>query len=118
VPSVQSANHYYPINGAVQRVGASETAFAYRDVSFAPVIAGMWPDPADNAANIAWVKEYWSALHQYSEAGGYVNFMDADDHSRVADNYQSNYARLAEVKASYDPDNLFHVNQNIAPAVH
>ena len=116
VPSLESANHYYPINGAVQRVGADETAFAYRNVSFAPVIAGMWPDPADNPANIAWVKEYWTALHQYSEAGGYINFMDADDQSRVADNYQSNYARLAEVKATYDPDNFFHINQNIAPA--
>ncbi|MGO4103166.1 FAD-binding oxidoreductase [Leifsonia sp. YAF41] len=117
VPSLESANHYYPINGAVQRVGADETAFAYRNVSFAPVIAGMWPDPADNPANIAWVKDYWTALHQYSEAGGYINFMDADDQSRVADNYQSNYARLAEVKATYDPDNFFHINQNIAPAV-
>ena len=118
VPSVESANHFYPIDGAVQRVGAAETAFAYRNVSFAPVIAGMWPDPADNAANIAWVRDYWSALHQYSESGGYINFMDADDQGRISENYQSNYARLAEVKAAYDPDNLFHINQNIAPAVH
>ncbi|GAA3867613.1 FAD-binding oxidoreductase [Leifsonia kafniensis] len=117
VPSLESANHYYPINGAVQRVGADETAFAYRNVSFAPVIAGMWPDPADNPANIAWVKEYWTALHKYSEAGGYINFMDADDQIRVADNYQSNYSRLAQVKATYDPDNFFHINQNITPAL-
>ncbi|MEB0303418.1 hypothetical protein QN348_21270, partial [Mucilaginibacter sp. 5C4] len=54
VPSMESANHYYPIDGAVQRVAPGATAFAYRSVAFAPVIAGMWHDPADNAANIRW----------------------------------------------------------------
>jgi len=117
VPSVETANHFYPIDGAVQRVAPDATAFAYRNVGFAPVIAGQWHDPADNAENIRWVRDYWDALHQYAEAGGYINFMDADDQSRIADNYRANYARLAEVKAKYDPANFFHVNQNIAPAV-
>ena len=63
------------------------------------------------------MRDYWDALHRYSEAGGYINFMDADDQSRIADNYRANYARLAEVKAKYDPANFFHVNQNIVPAV-
>jgi len=53
VPSIQTAVHLYPIDGAVQRVAAEDTAFAYRDVAFSPVIAGMWDDPADNDANIA-----------------------------------------------------------------
>jgi FAD/FMN-containing dehydrogenase len=116
VPSIQSAVHLYPINGAVQRVGADDTAFAYRDVGFAPVIAGMWPDPADNDANIAWVRDYYESLLPYSAEGGYINFMDGDDQSRIRDNYRGNYDRLAAVKATYDPTNLFHVNQNIAPA--
>lgn len=117
VPSVETANHFYPIDGAVQRVAPDATAFAYRNVGFAPVIAGQWHDPADNAENTRWVRDYWEALHQYAEPGGYINFMDADDQSRIADNYQANYARLAEVKAKHDPANFFHVNQNIAPAV-
>lgn len=116
VPSVQSANHFYPINGAVQRVGAGATAFGYRDVGFAPVIAGMWDDPADNEANIKWVRDYWAALHPFAEPGGYINFMDADDQHRVQDNYRGNFDRLAAVKTKYDPDNVFHLNQNIVPA--
>ena len=116
IPTVHSANHFYPIDGAVNRVAPEATAFAYRDVKFAPVIAGQWPDAADNTANIAWVRAYWNALHEYSEPGGYINFQDADDQSRIEDTLGSNYARLAELKAKYDPDNFFHINQNIKPA--
>ena len=116
VPSIQAAVHLYPIDGAVQRVSPDETAFSYRDVGFSPVIAGMWPDPADNQANIAWVRDYYTALLPYSVEGGYINFMDADDQGRIKDNYRGNYPRLAKVKATYDPDNVFHVNQNIRPA--
>jgi len=116
IPTVHSANHFYPIDGAVQRVAPEATAFAHRDVNFAPVIAGQWPEPADNAQNIAWVRDYWAALHEYSEPGGYLNFQDADDQSRIEDTLGTNYARLAELKAKYDPDNFFHVNQNIKPA--
>jgi FAD/FMN-containing dehydrogenase len=116
VPALQFAVHLYPLNGAVQRVGADETAFAYRDVNFSPVIAGMWEDPADNEQNIAWVRSYFEALEPYSAEGGYVNFMDDDDQTRVRDNYRGDYERLAAIKAEYDPTNLFHLNQNIQPA--
>ena len=116
VPSIQTAVHLYPINGAVHRVGADETAFAYRDVDFSPVIAGMWEDPADNDANIAWVRGYYEALQPFSAEGGYINFMDADDQGRIQSNYRGDYNRLAQIKAEYDPDNLFHLNQNIPPA--
>jgi hypothetical protein len=116
VPSLQTAVHLYPIDGAVQRVGAADTAFAYRDVGFSPVIAGMWESPADNDANIAWVRGYYDALQPYAAAGGYINFMDGDDQGRIKDNYKGNYDHLAAVKAQYDPGNLFHLNQNIKPA--
>jgi len=116
VPSVQTAVHLYPIDGAVQRVGVTDTAFANRNVKFSPVIAAQWMDPAENEANIAWVRDYAAALRPYSAPGGYINFMDGDDLPRVAENYGENYKRLREVKAKYDPQNLFHVNQNIAPA--
>ena len=107
--------HLYPINGAVQDVPADATAFGHRDANFAPVIAGMWPDPADNERNIQWVRDYYAAIAPHSEAGGYINFASSDDQSKVADNYGANYARLAEVKRRYDPGNLFHLNQNIKP---
>jgi UDP-N-acetylenolpyruvoylglucosamine reductase len=116
VPSIQTAVHLYPINGAVQRVGADDTAFPYRDVDFSPVIAGMWESPADDDANIAWVRGYHDALRPYSTEGGYINFMDGDDQVRIESNYRGHYERLAAIKARYDPGNLFHVNQNIAPA--
>ncbi len=109
--------HLYSINGAAQRVGADETAFGHRDKTFAPVIAGMWPDPTDDAANIQWVKDYYAGIHPYSGSdGGYINFMSEDDGHRTPANYGVNYQRLAEIKTAYDPGNLFHINQNIEPA--
>jgi FAD/FMN-containing dehydrogenase len=116
IPVVNSTMHIYPINGAAQRVAPDSTAFAYRDATFATVIAGMWPDPADNEANTAWVKDYYAATAPHSEEGGYVNFMAEDDQSRIRANYRGNYDRLAETKRRYDPDNLFRHNQNIRPA--
>ncbi len=115
VPCVESTMHLYPIDGACHRVGSEETAFAFRDARFACVVAGMWPDPADNERNTAWVRDYHDAFHPHSEAGGYVNFMAADDQARIRDNYGANYDRLVEVKRRYDPENLFHMNQNIEP---
>jgi FAD/FMN-containing dehydrogenase len=116
LPAVNSTVHIYPINGAVHRVPSDATAFAYRDANFAPVIAGMWPDPAANEANIQWVRDYYEATAPHSEEGGYVNFMAADDQSRIRANYKQNYDRLARVKRQYDPGNLFRFNQNIEPA--
>ena len=116
VPVVNSTIHIYPINGACNRVPADATAFAYRDAKFATVIAGMWPDPADNTENIKWVKDYYKALEPHSLAGGYVNFMAGDDQGRVKDNYKGHYDKLALIKKQYDPGNLFHFNQNIPPA--
>jgi hypothetical protein len=115
VPVVNSTVHIYPINGACHRVPADATAFAYRDANFATVIAGMWPDPAQNETNTQWVRDYYAATAPHSEEGGYINFMAGDDQDRIAANYKGNYARLVDVKRKYDPGNLFHVNQNIKP---
>jgi FAD/FMN-containing dehydrogenase len=115
VPAVNSTMHIYPINGACHRVAPDATAFAYRDASFATVIAGMWPDPAHNQANIQWVRDYYEATAPHSEQGGYINFMADDDQDRIKANYKGNYERLVKIKREYDPNNLFHLNQNIAP---
>ncbi|SFI94917.1 FAD/FMN-containing dehydrogenase [Nocardioides psychrotolerans] len=116
VPAMESTMHLYPIDGAVHDVAADATAFAYRGANFAPVIAGMWPDPADNNANTEWVREYHAALEPHTSDGGYINFMAEDDQSRIRANYGPNYERLAAIKKAYDPTNLFRLNQNIAPA--
>ncbi len=116
IPAVNSAVHLYPINGAAHDVKPDATAFGHRDANFALVIAGMWPDPADNEANIAWVRGFHTAIAPHSEAGGYVNFASADDQDRVKDNFGPTYDRLVQIKRQYDPDNLFHLNQNIRPA--
>ena len=114
IPTMNSALHIYPIDGAVHRVAPDATAFAYRDANFATVIAGMWPDPADNAANIAWVRDYYAATAPLSEKGAYVNFLSGDDQDKIRANYGGNYDRLVALKKKYDPDNLFHLNQNIS----
>ncbi len=115
VPAVNSTVHIYPINGAAHRVAPDATAFAYREANFATVIAGMWPDAGQNEANIGWVRGYYEATAPLSEAGGYINFMSGDDQDRIKTNYKGNYERLVDVKRRYDPGNLFHMNQNIAP---
>ncbi|HEY7488717.1 MAG TPA: FAD-binding oxidoreductase [Streptosporangiaceae bacterium] len=117
VPHVSSAVHIYPIDGAPHQVGATDTAFSYRDARYATVIAAMYPDPADNEANRAWVRDYWAALRPNSAGGPYVNFAMRDEgDDRVAAIYRDNYDRLRAVKAAYDPGNLFRQNQNITPS--
>jgi FAD/FMN-containing dehydrogenase len=115
LPTMHSTMHLYPINGAVHHVGASETAFSFREANFAEVIVGVDPDPANNARMIQWARDYWMALHPYSAGGGYINMMmdEGVDHVQAA--YRDNYARLVQIKAKYDPGNLFHINQNIKP---
>ncbi|HSE47445.1 MAG TPA: FAD-binding oxidoreductase [Gemmatimonadales bacterium] len=115
VPSLSSTMHLYPIDGAPHRVAQDATAFGHRDANWSMVIVSAWDDPAADAANVKWVRDYSAAITPYSQEGGYVNFMAADDDNRVPANYGANYERLAEIKRRYDPDNLFRVNQNIKP---
>ena len=114
-PTASSSMHLYPIDGACHRVAADATAFGHRDANFSMVMLAGWEDPADDEANIGWVRGYADAVTPHSEAGGYVNFMSADDDGRVAANYGANFERLHAVKQKYDPDNVFRVNQNIVP---
>ena len=115
VPEVTSTMHLYPINGACHRVGANDTAFAYRDAKYGMVFLAGWTDPAKDTERIGWLRDYYQALSPYSEPGGYINFMQDDDDGRIRDNCRQNYDRLVQVKRSYDPGNVFHMNQNIAP---
>ncbi|HZW37077.1 MAG TPA: FAD-binding oxidoreductase [Candidatus Deferrimicrobiaceae bacterium] len=117
LPTPQSTMHLYPINGAARRVGGNATAWSYREATWAEVIVGVDPDPANNERLVRWANAYWNALHPHSAGGAYVNFMMHDEgQERVKATYRGNYERLAKVKAMYDPENFFRVNQNIQPA--
>jgi FAD/FMN-containing dehydrogenase len=116
IPTVNSAVHIYSMDGAVQDVGAQETAFAYRDVRFVHMIAASTPDSSALPEYRQWAKDYWAALHPHSAGGAYVNFLMDEGEERVTASYAGNHQRLAAVKAKYDPQNLFRVNQNIQPA--
>ena len=108
--------HLYPIDGAVRRVAKNATPWGARDASWSMVVAGISPDAKDAEALKRWGRAYWKAIHPFNMEGGYVNFMDTDEaDNRVELSYGDNYKRLAAIKAKYDPDNLFRVNQNIKP---
>ena len=116
LPSMHSTMHLYPINGAASRVGKNDTAWNYRDATWAQVMVGVDPDPANNEKTISWAKSYYDALHPYSAGGAYVNFMMDEGEERVKATYGDNYERLVAIKNKFDPDNLFRVNQNIKPS--
>lgn len=116
IPTVNSAMHIYPMDGAVHDVPRDATAFAYRNVRYSHILAAVSPDPAPMPQYREWVRDYWSALHPHSAGGAYVNFLMDEGEERIASSYTENYRRLAAVKAKYDPGNVFRVNQNIKPA--
>ena len=116
LPTPHSTMHLYPIDGAVHRVSAESTAFAYRDAGWAGVIVGVDPDPANAAKIKDWAVRYWEALHPTSAGGGYMNFMMDEGNAGVRAAYGGNYDRLARIKAAYDPGNFFRINQNVTPA--
>ncbi|HEY8301480.1 MAG TPA: FAD-binding oxidoreductase [Jatrophihabitans sp.] len=116
LPTGHSTMHMYPIDGAAGRVPEQATAFAYRDGGWAGVIVGVDPDPGNAEAISQWARDYWTELHPHSSGGAYVNFLMDEGQQRVRAAYRDNYDRLAQVKRRYDPQNTFHINQNIQPA--
>ncbi len=116
VPDPWSGVHIYPLNGAIHDVDSDATAFPFRDAFATHNILGINPDPATNDDRIKLVREYHEELRPYSDPGGYVNFLTEEGDDRVQAAYKGNYPRLVEVKNVYDPDNIFHINQNIQPS--
>jgi FAD/FMN-containing dehydrogenase len=115
LPTMQSLMHMYPVDGAAHDLSSSDTAWSYRDANWATTYAGVDPDPANVGAVRQWTIDYFEALHPYAAGGAYVNMMMDEGQERVRASYRDNYDRLSRVKATYDPDNLFRVNQNIEP---
>jgi hypothetical protein len=116
MPTWQSTMHLYPIDGAAHDVGSSDTPWSYREAKWGSVFAGVDPDPANVGLIRDWTVDYFDALHPYSAGGAYVNMMMDEGQERVRASYRDNYGRLASIKATYDPDNVFRINQNIQPS--
>lgn len=116
MPTMQSTMHLYPVDGAAHDAAPSDTAWSYRDATWATVYAGVDGDPANSEQIRRWSVDYFEALHPHSAGGAYVNMMMDEGQERVRASYRDNYDRLARIKARYDPGNLFCVNQNVEPA--
>jgi FAD/FMN-containing dehydrogenase len=121
-PKKMSPLSFVPVfilGGAYRRAAADSTAFGGdRGTGYLINLSGMAmsPDPAEYEAERGWVRDYWNALAPHaSGTGGYVNFMAEQDGERVRSAYGDKYPRLQAIKASYDPDNVFHLNANIEP---
>ena len=116
LPTPLSTMHLYPVDGAVHSKRSDATPFRFRDARWSMVIVGVDPDPANAGLIRNWTTQYWEDLHEHSAGGAYVNFLMDEGTDRVRATYGENYVRLAEIKARYDPSNIFRVNQNILPA--
>ncbi len=115
IPSIHSTTHFYPIDGKVQEVGADETAWSNRDARWAQAIAGVDPDPANVEKVTKWCSDYFKGMTPHAFGGAYVNFMMEEGQDRIKASYGFNFERLTRIKKEYDPDNFFHINQNIKP---
>lgn len=117
MPGPFSVAYFGPLGGAAARVEPSATAFPHRDADLGIHILGGWTDPADDERCIDWVRSFHAAMVPHATGGVYVNLLAPDaGPDRVRAAYGPNHGRLRQIKAEYDPENLFRVNHNITPA--
>ncbi len=116
LPSPQTEIFIGALGGATSRPSPESTAYPHRNAQFVMNVHGRWENAADDARCIGWSRDFFNATAPFADGSVYVNFMTADEGNRVHAAYGSNYHRLAQVKRTYDPDNLFHMNQNIKPS--
>jgi len=115
LPSPQCEIFTGLIAGASNRIAPDAMAYGHRDAKFVLNVHGRWDEAKDDPKCIGWAREFFKASAPYASAGAYVNFMTAEESDRVAAAYGANYDRLVQTKKRYDPDNIFHLNQNIKP---
>jgi len=116
LPTAQCEIFIGLIAGVQNRVAADAMAYGHRDANFVLNVHGRWDEAKDDQRCIAWAREFFNASKPYASSGAYVNFMTAEEGDRVAAAYGANYQRLMAIKKRYDPENVFHLNQNIKPA--
>jgi FAD/FMN-containing dehydrogenase len=115
-PSPLNAILFEHFHGAVTRVGVTDTAVPHRQQGYNLLLPSVWLSPADTEANITWTRTTFDLFSPYLERRRWLNYFSDDDAAdAVRQAYGPNYDRLIEVKRRYDPDNVFHLNHNIAP---
>ncbi len=116
MPPGRSQVFVVQMGGAVSRVPEDATAFGGRSAAFQVLCIGIWDEPAGRDGAVKWVREIWGALEPYAH-GAYVNLSDEQDEATLKITYGAQkYAKLQRLKAKYDPENVFSLNQNIKPA--
>ena len=115
LPTAECEIFIAQVGGASNRIGADATAYPHRDANFVMNVHTRWRDRGDEQTAIKWAREFFAATAPHATGGVYVNFMPEDETERVPGAYGSNYTRLAALKARYDPNNLFRLNQNVQP---
>ena len=116
-PSSASLAVFQQVGGAIARVPVAETAYAQRHACYDCFPVAIWDDPAGDAANIAWARDFWTAVRPFSTGGVYVNNLGDEGEDQIRAAYGENFERLARLKQKYDPTNVFQLNQNIRPMV-
>jgi hypothetical protein len=118
-PSAMTVLLIEDIHGQATRVPVDATAIPHRSKGFNLLIPSVWLDPAETQANIDWTRAIFTEMAPFLANARYVNYLDDDEANRssnpVLAAYGPNYDRLVELKTKYDPDNVFHLNQNIPP---
>jgi FAD/FMN-containing dehydrogenase len=115
LPSPQCEIFIAVISGAANHVPSDAMAYGHRDANFVLNVHSRWDAPSDDDKCVVWAKDFFNASQPYASGGAYINFMTEDEIDRVAAAFGPNHARLVEIKKKYDPDNVFHLNQNITP---
>lgn len=118
-PSPNTLSSIWNFGGATAAVGAADTAFGDRSMPWMVSIDSVWTAPEDDAANIAWTRDFWDRLTPYSHKGRlYLNFAGFGEGNEelVRRSFGDNFADLGAIKRKYDPDNVFRFNQNIQPS--
>jgi hypothetical protein len=115
LPTAQSEIFIARVGGAINRVESTATAYPHRSTEFVMNVHTRWDEPSDDERCVNWARNFFKATEPHATGGVYVNFIPEDE-DRVEAAFGVNYDRLAQLKARYDPDNLFRVNQNVAPA--
>lgn len=113
MPSSQCEIFVALIQGAANRISPNAMAYGHRDAKFVMNVHARWDEAAQDKTCIDWARAFFKASAPYASDGVYVNFMTGDEDDRVAAAYGANYARLKQIKKKYDPENIFHNNQNI-----
>ncbi|HKI89590.1 MAG TPA: BBE domain-containing protein, partial [Draconibacterium sp.] len=103
------------IGGVVNSVDSEATAWYHRNVKYVMNVHCRWENPSDDKRCIEWGREFFEVSKPFASAGAYVNFLTEEEKDRIKSAYGKNYDRLLEIKRKYDPENMFHNNQNIKP---